>query len=191
MINLLIVIGSLLLGGSVGFFFGDSSSINLSFDRQINLVELGNLIFLVFLSVFIPFYVNTHIDNKRCEKDLLISDIHMMCNELENIDECIKSSIGKELLKEHFNKINSLFKRSRVISDEIKRHSKDLSSKKIVNQLQKFETELEHYWILVTGDAGIKPQGFNVSLRFFNKQNTRYLTTARAARSLRFTINSI
>ncbi len=163
----------------------------LSISKEIDIVELGNLVFLIFLSIIIPSFITKKLSNDRVQKDMVIDEIRLFCENLDRVSQILEDCHGKELNRNEFVKILSRLKRSRQNFEVINEQANLLSSKKLEFNLNLVKSSLNEYWTELTGDDGIKPKNFIVKSSFIWKQNTKKSEVTRNARILKFSINNL
>lgn len=159
-------------------------------DKDVNIIELGNFIAIPMLALLIPIFLTKKLDDKKCSKDLLISELKVLCESLSEINVSVKNLSGRAPDRDEFRNIMSDFKSIRVHFNFIKEESKRLKSSSVELQIKDVNTKIEGYWKMVTGDEGIKIQNFRASQKFIWKQSLEHDLVARETKKLMFTINN-
>lgn len=159
-------------------------------DEEVNIIELGNLITIPILALLIPMLLTKNLDVKKCSKDLLISELKIFCESLSKIDLSVQQLAGRSPTTDEFRNILSNFKSARIHFSFIKEQAQGLNSSEVKMQTEYISTKLEGYWMMVTGNEGIKIKNFIASQKFIWKQSVTHTIVAREAKKLMFTINN-
>lgn len=163
----------------------------LTLNSDIDIIEVGNLLFLIFLSFIIPLFITKRMDNDRIQKDMLIGEVNIFCSHLDVVDNALEAKLSEELDQEGYKKILSSLKKSRQSLELLKEQLIEMSSKKLESDISSLEGLSVEYWKFLTGDDGVKPQSFVVKSRFIWKQKNLLGTITRNARNLGFKINNL
>jgi hypothetical protein len=184
------------LGGFI-FIFGTFLGLSitrvpfLTLNSDVDIIEIGNLIFLIFLSFIIPLFITKRMDNDRVQKDMLIEEVAIFCSHLEIVNDVLEVKLSKELDQEGYKKILSSLKKSRQSFELLKEQLVEVSPNKLDTDVSSLEELLEGYWEFLTGDSGVKPQCYVVKSTFIWKQNKLLGSINRNARKLGFKINNL
>ena len=162
----------------------------LTLNPQVDVVALGNLIFVVILSILVPIFVTTRMNNSRIKKDMLIEELRYFSKSLELTSNLLEANIDKTPTKIVFTQVLGSFKKARQIFKVIDEQLDKKSSEKILVTKSELDKTLMTYWKFVTGDDGIKMNNYKVTASFFWKQSCKFDDTARVARQLIFLINN-
>jgi len=87
-IKYLYILLLLILGLVCGLFISDIPY--LTFKRELSLGEIANFTLTLFIAIYIPFFLNKKINNKRIEKDILIQACDKINNELSELQKLIE-----------------------------------------------------------------------------------------------------
>jgi hypothetical protein len=185
------VIGGLCL--SLGCFIGLSivRVPYIELNPEVDLVAVWNLLIVIILAFLIPNILTSKLDNKRCEKNLLINELDILCNDIKEINKILNSLHDQTPSRTQFTQILQVFKKARnhltLISDRIA-----LFNNSKTNQYKlDLDNQLTLYWESVTGDNGLNCKKFIVTSPFLWKQSTNYDKTSILIRQLKFTINGL
>lgn len=184
-----IALGAIILIAGAYFGFTIQRIPFLTLNPQVDIVALGNLVFVVLLSILIPIFVTTRMNNNRIKKDMLIEELRLFCESLELTSNLVEANIGKTPTKIDFTKVLGSFKKARQNFNVINEQLDKKSNKKILVTKRKLDESLMVYWKFVTGDDGIKMNDYIVTPSFYWKQSCKFDDTARVARQLIFLIN--
>ena len=163
----------------------------LTLKSDIDIVSIGNLLLLIFLSFSIPLFITKRMENDRVQKDMLIAEVSIFCSHLDVINNTLESNLSKVLGSEEYKKILSSLKKSRQSLELIKEQLVDFSAEKLDSDMLSLSALLEGHWLFLTGDSGIKPSGFTVKSNFIWRQGSLLDSLTRSARKLGFKINNI
>jgi hypothetical protein len=178
----------LIVGGYLGTLIQKIPYITLN--PMVDIIGLGNLIFVICLTILIPIFVTTRMDNDRSRKDMLIDELKIFCDFLESVSEALETSIGQTPNKDIYTKVLSSFKKARQTFSVISEQLDETPNKELLEQKVKLENYLELYWLFVTGDGGIKMSNYTLTSTFYWKQSSKFDDTTRSARQLKFLINN-
>lgn len=175
---------------TIGFFLGFSIKQLpfISVDPKVDLVAVGNLIAFVIFAVAIPSLLTTRINDRRCEKDLLIDEINQIVLMVNGINELISDSLDDSITKNQFLTISAEFKKIRQSINFLE--SRTSKSKKLTGMFSCLKVRQMEYWETVTGKNGIKNGGFSVKVSFYNRQHNKYYELMRELKRIKFSINA-
>ena len=180
------------LSAIIAFYLG-TTAIHIPYlqlSPQINLVDLANVLLVLVLAVIIPTSLTRKIDDHRCEKNLIISEIDIFCSAVNEIDELIKSLINKSNSPENFTNVNSRFKSCRQHFSTIQEQVDPRFGVAASKQLDRLSLEIQECWEFITGDSGLKPNRSKITAPFFWRSHSKIQSTLRESRKLKFLINS-
>jgi hypothetical protein len=163
----------------------------LTLKSDIDIVSIGNLLFLIFLSFIIPLFITKRMENDRVQKDMLIAEINIFCFHIDVVGDTLESNLSKVLDSNGYKKILSSLKKSRQSLELINEQSVELSAQKLDLEISSLKLLSAEYWELLTGDSGVKKERFTVKSSFVWRQNKLLGSLTRSARKLGFKINNI
>mgnify|MGYP003150293737 CR=1 FL=1 len=141
-LNLIIKVFLLILIFIFGLFLGNSYSKipYLQFDPKVDIISILNLIVALSLALIIPYAVTTRLENKRCHKDMLISDLRVLSQSVTEIEEFIDSLRGKIISSSDHKTVLSLFKKSRQHIVPVQTGIEDINHHKLKSTFNEVET---------------------------------------------------
>ena len=73
----------------------------VAFKTEVSLGEITNLITVLFIGIYVPFFLSRQISDKRIEKDILIGSCDILCSELYKLRALIEAAhVKKSILKQ-------------------------------------------------------------------------------------------
>ncbi len=127
----------------------------LSLDTKVSIVDLTNFLLTLFVAVYIPFFLNKSINNKRAEKDLLLK----VCDQLEEEMKLLKEFVDNEYVTKksiRSDKADLIILKSKSIKNKtaqliknIKTYQKKAETKKVCEELRKNQV---NYWEKLTAN---------------------------------------
>lgn len=127
----------------------------LSFDSKVSIVDLTNFLLTLFVAVYIPFFLNKSINNKRAEKDLLLK----VCDQLEEEMKLLKEFVDSEYVTKksiRSDKADLIILRLKSIKNKTAQLIKNIKSYRKKNPTNKVCEELRknvvNYWGKLTAN---------------------------------------
>lgn len=88
--GILLIVG-FAIGLAVQFYYP-----SFPFENRINIVSLASLIVTIFLAIYIPFFLERNIHNKRNEKDVIIRKIEALQSTIKNVNQTVGECVQKQ-----------------------------------------------------------------------------------------------
>jgi hypothetical protein len=158
-----------LVGLLVGVFASGFGGITLK--SEVTYAEIINVILVVVLAAFAPYFVEVFISNRRIEKNIIIDELNGLRNEIEFIDSklfsCTKVD-GEDL----FQNIMIRLKKIRQTMEAIENISSKLSSL-VRSDISRLDSLIVDYWEMITGVSGLTPNTNKVTSALYRKQSMK------------------
>jgi len=122
------------------------------FDTSINIVELGNLLFVVALAVLVPYFIDRPASDRRVEKDFIIEDLKTVLSELKKVNNTVSSQSlhNDDLGEEGFRLCLSSIKNARAQISIIQNHIRGSHLRTKSNEVDNVKDLTFQYWSVVT-----------------------------------------
>ncbi len=139
--TLLVILCIYLFGVISGAFLNDIP--NITFKKEMSLGETANFILAVFIAIYIPFFLDKKINNKRIEKDIIIQASGNLNGELYDLKKTIIDPlhVSQRIVKQ--SEVKTILIRTRSISNmlgllikNVKPYVSDKDIKKITEELE-------------------------------------------------------
>jgi len=148
-INIIVLIIALLLGVYLGSILIRIPY--LSFSNEIDLVELGNLFFMVILTILVPVFIGERLDKRKSKKSLINDYIRQFEQQCTDVERSITQLLEKDkLLPSDTANINALFKRLRTKWNHISNEAVSIN-KELKENCDIVKDDIIEYWQYVTG----------------------------------------
>lgn len=161
----------------------------LTLSKEIDIIELANLTAMILLAITLPTLLNNKLDDKRCAKNLIIQELDVFCGTTESIMDALTSNDGNKLEQKDFGIILSNFKRSSSHLASIINQINGLSTNESLSTIDDIDNQLYLFRDGVTGNKGIKPNGFLVTRPFISRQQLIHDEILSTLRNLKFQVN--
>lgn len=185
MSRLLLNIFLVFIGLSIGMFIERVPYLTL--DKNVNVVAAMNLLFMAGLAILIPSLLTRKIDNHRCKKNLLISEIELLNSISKEVQVIIESSAGNVFSTADIKNIKYLCKKLKGQFSLLKSQTDNLGNDNVNKQVLEMEKDINNYWEVVTGDAC--PLTSPVTPAFIWNQDRQFNRLSKGMSLLKFMIN--
>ncbi|MCK7596901.1 hypothetical protein M0G74_06405 [Microbulbifer sp. CAU 1566] len=163
----------------------------LKLNREVDIIELGNLFVVFSLAILAPYLITNRIDTDRHKKNLLIEEVSIFNRGLEKLENTLHDLEGRTLDQADCSKVYSHFKKLGAhLTSLAHQVGESRNYRPVKGQVENLQDELTNYWDYVTGTKGIKPTNFILSGRFLLRQSVHHEKTLDSSRRLKFTINN-
>jgi hypothetical protein len=145
-IDLIIPIIFLIIGIVFGVIIRDFPY--LTFDTKLTIGDLSSFVLTCFVAIYLPFYLNKRINNRRVEKDLLIAECNKLESDLYEIQNFIKDifiaqkSIKKIVQDKIIVNIRSIGNKLVLLEQDLSSYNSDRRIKTILSVLKNNQIKL-------------------------------------------------
>ena len=140
--NIIFIVIILIAGICIGVIIRDFPY--LTFNTELSIGNISQALLTLFVATYIPFFLSKQINDKRAEKDMVMSDCVTQDNEIQQLRELIEQayssrSISKDLANRLISKTRHISKKLHLLEQTISTYfsNKDINKTvKLLNQNQ-------------------------------------------------------
>ena len=89
------IIGFILVAVGVAIGIALNKYYNIPLDNKINIIDLATLLTTIFLAIYIPIFLDKHMQSRRYEKDVVIRKIEGLQSSIKSVNRIVTECVQK------------------------------------------------------------------------------------------------